>query len=761
VSGPTGEQAGDAFEWRGLAREAAAAVPPGDPFSVGGTALPAAKARQERLKQRMLERGDRLGELVAGGLSAKFEGSILVSSNLLDAAQVSELRSLAPEAEEVVFAELTGSFDELRSVLANLDPLHTTAQISFNHTVGVAGMYHEPTDERSEVSVEIVASVFASQVPPTIPERPASGAIQQIEDLLETIRWLQQFLLVLQAWNDPDEQSGYLRMIGRARLSTVRGESYASHGQELALAVLGPLADQMRRTFGCTIEEFLDVSQAAHDLIIDRVNDHGKWMATVFNRVADASAGELADVQRLELSGQVQDAFDQLHRSMTFTADDVTVHGGLDAQVASSILQRFSITPGELEKHSYRSALDLCPFSQRPFLRSGDEYVLPIAGQALRSPLDVFEHPLLATWNKFSKHRADVVDALALRLLVDGLTGCESFGPGAYYEFDDGDGLRRYETDGIVVFEGWVLIVEGKANSLSRQSHRGDLPRLGRDIAESLRSAWNQCARVQRYLTSSSGVTFENERGNRSFTVAGVEADRILFVNPMLHTLGAFAFEMPRLESLVEFESEGVPWPTLITDLRVITELARPAELLHYLRWRSRLPLGDGMHVVDELDIFGSYLFGGIGGPNPDTQSLVSFASSTTDFDEYYFGLEAGGTPEPPRRVLGDWLEGVLDDLDESRPAGWLKRSFQILDLTLTEAALLTSFAETVAPQNIGSEDWYAERHGDVVSVALAAGIEWTQVLLEVSPIIGQARAWFAIQMGDGVCTLAASGRKP
>ena len=359
MSGPTEEQAGDESEWRGLAREAAAAVPPGDPFSVGGTALPAAKARQERLKQRMLERGDRLVELVAGGLSAKFEGSVLVSSNLLDEAQVGELHSLAPEAEEVVFTELAESIDELRSVLAKVDPLHTTAQISVNHTVGVIGMYHEPTDERSEVSVEMVASLFASQPPNSMSEPPTLAAIQQIEDLLETIRWLQQLLLVLQAWNDPDERSGYLRMIGRARLSTVRGESYASHGQELVLAVLGPLPAQMRKTFGCTIEESLDVSQAAHDLVIDRVNEHGKWMATVFNRVADASAEELADVQRLELSGQVQDAFDQLPRSMIFTADDVTAHGGVDPQVGV-------LRPPAVQHHARRTRGTLLPLCVGP-----------------------------------------------------------------------------------------------------------------------------------------------------------------------------------------------------------------------------------------------------------------------------------------------------------------------------------------------------------------------------------------------------------
>lgn len=748
VNASSDEPIGGPAPWAGLAEEAAAAVPPGDPFFVGGTALPAIKARQNRMKQRMLARGDRLGELIAAGLSAEFEGDQLVSTNLLGAEQIEELRGLAPEAEKTVFGELTAAFDELRMVLADLDPLLTTAQISFNHTFGVAGSYNEPTNDKSEVSVEIVASIFASQPALEDAQQADSGTIQKIEDLLESIRWLQQLLLVLQAWNDPDEEDGYLRMVGRARLSSVRGESYASHGQEVAVAVLRPLATRMRKEFGFTIDEFLVVANAAHRLLVDRANDHAQHMAAVFARVAAASPDDLTDELRLELGTAVMGAFDALPRALVFTASDLATHSGVELDVASRVLDRMSVTPGELEPNAYRSALDPCPLWNRPFLRSGDEYVLPVAGHALRSPLDAFEQRLLSASNTFSKHRADAVDGLALTYLADALPECEVFGPGAYYHFDDGDGPQRYETDGIIAFEGWILVVEGKATALSHQSHRGDLRRLGRDLADSLHEAWSQCARVQRYLTSADSVTFESERSDRTLTVSDVAADRVLFVNPMLHTLGVFAFELPRLRSLVRFESAGIPWPVLITDLRVITELAGPAALLHYMQWRSRLPLGDGMHAADELDIFGSYLFGGVGGPSPEPGRLVNMASSTTTFDEYYFAVEAGESPEPPRRVLGDWLESVLDDLVKARPRGWLDRSFTILDLTLTDAAWLSSFAEALAPRSIGTARWYAEQYGEVVAVALASGVEWTEVLIDVSPIISQGQRWFAVRLG-------------
>ena len=51
--------------------------------------------------------------------------------------------------------------------------------------------------------------------------------------------------------------------------------------------------------------------------------------------------------------------------------------------------------PGDVGPSAYRSALDPCPLWHQPFLRSGDQFVLPVPGHALRSTMDVFESHLL------------------------------------------------------------------------------------------------------------------------------------------------------------------------------------------------------------------------------------------------------------------------------------------------------------------------------------------------------------------------------
>ena len=553
---------------------------------------------------------------------------------------------------------------------------------------------------------------------------------------------------MLQAWSDEDEAGGYLRMVGRLRAGSVRGEAYARHGRELAIEVLRPLADRMRSEFGFTIDEFLAVATAVESLVSDRVNQHMVVIADFFEDMRRYSVDELSDERRLELGNKWMSLWSEFPRKLIFASHELAAHADIEEATVDAVLRRLSLAPGELEASAYRSPLDPCPFWQRPFLRSGDRFVLPVPGHALRSTLDVFEPHLLTSYKRFSRHRADVVDALALEYLARVLPGCETFGPSAYYWFDDGDGRKRFETDGLIVFEEYVLIVEGKANALSPQAHRGDLTRLGRDVGNTLQSAWEQCARVHRFLLSAPEVEFEEEHGIQTFEIADTALKRFLYVNPMLHTLGVFALELPRLRSLLRFESSGSPWPVLITDLRVVTEcIGGPAELLHYLEWRSALPIGDQVSVSDELDVFATYLFGGLGAVQPEPEQHVVFASSTTTFDDYYIALERGQSPEPPRRVLGDWLESVLDALATQRPRRWLEQSFAVLDLTLEEAAELTAWFQVGARSDIHGERWIARQSGDVVSVALAPGVQWTEVLLELSPIISRGRRWFVARI--------------
>lgn len=730
---------------KSLAEAAAASVPTGDRSFVASTALPGLKARQERQAERLSARADRFSQLLSKGTDSNFVGDLLVGRNTLTESQHTELLALASTAASGFRDELIELMNRLRALLRPLDPLLTTAQISYNHTFVGWGNYYEPTSESSEMAVETVASIFATQESESN-EQPTSETIQEIEDLLmdlSDVQMLSNFASTLASKDD----RGYLRMLGMSHWTNVRGDAYVHHARDLAFAIFGPVESMMQSEFGFTINEFYMAAEGAISLIRQNVNEHFRSHVEqigVLKQIKD----DLTPAQRDAGSKVFESLFDGLPDCLILTVSAIVEHRKLDPGRVRTILENLSVSVGELTEANYSGPMSVTPLFTKPFLRSGEAYVLPVSGHLLRSPHDLFEVRLLKRWRKFSDHRANTIDNLTSALLSQALPGAE-VATNLHYQFDDGDGVSDFETDGIAVFENFCLIIEGKAGALSAQAQRGDLVRLQRDLGQSLDKAWRQCARVHRYLSTNDPATFTDSHGKTVLQIDRPAQLKVLYINPMLHSLGAYAHEIPKLRSLGLFPKSGSPWPVLVTDLRVIVEMiSTPAELLHYIQWRMSLPIGESMIVFDELDIFGSYLFGRVGRTNLRDNEYMFFGSSTTDFDAFYAGeLGDGPIQERPRKVLGDWLETNLRELANRQPPGWLESSFAILDLPLREAAELTGWSETIAYRDIAERRWIARQAGESVIVALADGIASTEVLLEIAQQVPTSERRFMVQL--------------
>jgi len=64
-----------------------------------------------------------------------------------------------------------------------------------------------------------------------------------------------------------------LQAMGAMRWMTMRGSSYADHGQDLARAVYGPHSDWMLATYGFNVDDVIDLGLQAETLLNARVNE--------------------------------------------------------------------------------------------------------------------------------------------------------------------------------------------------------------------------------------------------------------------------------------------------------------------------------------------------------------------------------------------------------------------------------------------------------------------------------------------------------
>lgn len=733
-------------------------VAAGLPFTVAAPprALAHLNSRQSARAERLGGRDDRYSKLLARSMKRKVRGDRLHAESALSDDERAELLRLAPGANLRFRAEQTAALQQLRSVLEAADPLLTLALSSYFQVFAQAGSYFEPSEERSEAIVEVVAGLLLTQSPAADGPMPSSVLISEVTALGRTILELSFDANIAAAMSG--EPTAPLRSSALTQWMHVRGDSYEEHARVVTFRTFGPMDEWLTATFGFTIAEFYAVADTVVALLERRVNG-------VVARMMDdlAAMGFRPD----QLTGEVgraalercDRALGETAEALIFVPEDVA-SAALPAVTVRAVLERLSVRIGSLDQSVYSGPFERSPLTRTPFVLHDGRYVLAVPGHLVRSPHELFENDLHAKYPKFTKRRADAVDEICVELIAASLPGSES-APNVFYTFDDGDGPERFETDGIITFENHCLIVEGKAGGgLSDQALRGDTTRAGRDLGKGLAAAWAQCARVQRYLESVDRPTFETESGTPVLSVDMSKIDKIMHITPMLHSLGVYAHQIPALQTLNLFpESNARPWPVLVTDLMVIHELSTtPSEFLHYIQWRSTLPIGQGIVATDELDIFGSYMFGEVGRTDLPAGTTLTFANSTTSLDEYYHGRRGDTDPtETPHRVLGELLEGHLYDLAQRRPNRWLAQSFAILDLPLAEAMHITEWLLCEGPRQLATSDWGAAQFGHTLVALARAGTAIASVALELGPPPPAVRRLLIAQAhADGVRIVSA-----
>ncbi|MEA2682204.1 MAG: hypothetical protein QOK05_532 [Chloroflexota bacterium] len=689
--------------------------------------------------QMLVARPDRFSQLLGRLLKDEPTGQYVVTRSGLSADEWAEMRASAAQAHAGFRAELSEAIQRLRRLLAVGDPLYIATMLQLSNLYGEWGTYYEPTHQGSEAKVELVVGLLATQPIAGSLEGPTDEELQHIYEEVDHIMGVLFVYNVSKPRSDDD--IAMLQATGAMRWMTMRGNSYANHGQDLARAVYGPHSDWMLATYGFTIDDVIDLGLKAESLLNARVNELLEQARTFGDEVVrhlQTDAIRLpADIRtqlstaegRLLLGGRA--FFDVLQAgvrwALTFSVDDLCPpNDGIRRARFEAALQELSIGAGSLDPSAYTGLYDESPFIERPLLEFGGRYLLVIPGMVLRDPIALLEDRLLQGKPNFSRARAKTLDRLAVTYLGTMLPGSTAY-TNLFYE--------GTELDGLVLLEDTAFVVEGKATALSVQARRGDVERLKRDVGKAVEDAWIQGARAREFILREGDTIFRDEHGGEISIPAG-SVREVIIVNPTLHDLGGHATQLRRLRALGLFPGGEFPWSVYINDLRVIAETCEnPAILLHYLQWRNRLPLGDRVTVSDEIDLWGSYFFCERFGMLAEETGNVLVGNASTDFDNYYNGLAGHGPKvKAPRKFLPEPVRAFVDRMAARRPVGWREAAGVCLDLSLPELAYVSGRAKGVARQAAiaGRRVW--EDTGRMALIGIPPNADIASVLAEPDP---------------------------
>jgi hypothetical protein len=419
-----------------------------------------------------------------------------------------------------------------------------------------------------------------------------------------------------------------------------------------------------------------------------------------------------------------------VREATTFTAQDL-VRPDLPKERVDALLQELSLSAGSLDESDYSGLFDKNPLVEQPFLEFDGRFMLPVPGMLERDTVALLEHRFMTGVPSFPKARATTLDALAVDYIKAALPGSKGFTNLFYGE---------YELDGLVLFEQAAFVVEGKGTRLSVPSQRGDVVRLRRDIGRAVEEAWTQGSRARDYLLSGEEAVFKDRGGKEVLRVGPGTVSEVFVVNPTLHELAGHASQLPRLRALGMFRDGEFPWSVFINDLRVISETSgNAAVFMHYLVWRDRLPLGERVSVVDELDLWGSYLLGERFGSLADGGHYI-VGNSSTDFDAYYAGVVGNGPKKPkPGKFLEEPVKSFVERMARERPVGWLNAAGACLDLSIPELAWVCGNARRASKEANAGGDPVVMEVGRVRLVGVPEGALLSVVMAMTEPIAGDA----------------------
>jgi len=253
-----------------------------------------------------------------------------------------------------------------------------------------------------------------------------------------------------------------------------------------------------------------------------------------------------------------------------------------------------------------------------------------------------------------------------------------------YYPVSAADKEQWVETDGIVLFDTALLVVETKAEKLSASARRGSILRLRDDLDDIIGEAHSQGVRTLSYLRTSDEVVFYDKRHEPVLHLRSNEYSDLFAIAVSYEPLGFLSAQLDSLEKLGVVKGREWPWAVYLNDLRAMSEIIEhPTHFIHYLK--HRIPLNDieSFKAADELDILMLYLKEGFWIDNPELadNTAVSLVGYSEALDSYYLYREGLNSECPkPRQQMPESFERLIRALESGQPPGFVAASLVLLD---------------------------------------------------------------------------------
>jgi len=200
------------------------------------------------------------------------------------------------------------------------------------------------------------------------------------------------------------------------------------------------------------------------------------------------------------------------------------------------------------------------------------------------------------------------------------------------------------EVDGIVIYQDRIFIIEAKSNKFSSGAKKGSIGSIRSDTKKIIEKAYQQAIRAKEYILSKDMVEFKNNKKEVILTIDSTRVSNIYMINTTLEALGNITSNLNSLDRFGFIKGKDWIWSVYLNDLRIISEIIdSPTEFILYLERRIRINDYPQIHTMEEIDIFGYFLYNGLYFDDidfPKDNYMMQTVGFSQELDEYYLWKE-------------------------------------------------------------------------------------------------------------------------
>lgn len=379
-----------------------------------------------------------------------------------------------------------------------------------------------------------------------------------------------------------------------------------------------------------------------------------------------------------------------LYKIFTFSIEDIDeyLEGKLDKNNIAFIMDRLSLTFGDLENENIEHFILNNPVQKKPFikidtLQENDKqlYYCSIMGTVEYLQLEILEqfikdYPSIT--QKFSKVKAEYLENSVKNLFETNFSDAIIFQN--VYWFDDKN--DRHETDLVVSINDFLFIVESKSGLLTESAKRGATERLFKNLKDLIEEPSYQASKFINYVNSQENqiVIYDKKKRKHFFP-------KPKYIIPLGVTLSQFGVNSTILKKLIKLELfekvEGITSSINLNDLEVVFEVLESVpQKIHYLQRRKEIE--DSLEFIgDEIDLLSMYLENGFnfGKIEKSDSHFLNLVLLSKRIDAYITDSYNGLDHEKPTLKLTKWWRDILNFLEERKPQNWLEKSYILLNM--------------------------------------------------------------------------------